>query len=54
MKPSFGKSWAWEFTNAVSFDLWPLVQGQITITTIKIAYNSIIIEPRGLGCETDL
>ena len=38
----------------VRFDLGPLLQGQMRIAKLKIAYNSLIIGPRGLGCETNL
>ena len=33
----------------VGFDLGPLLQGQTRIAKLKIAYNSLIIGPRGLG-----
>ena len=33
----------------VGFDLRPLVQGQTRIAKLKSAYNSLIIDPRGLG-----
>ena len=38
----------------VRFDLGALLQGQIKITELKRAYNSLIIGPRGLQCETNL
>ena len=44
----------WEFIDLVRFDLMPLLQGQTWITKLKIAYNSLIIGPRGLQCETNL
>ena len=34
--------------------LGPLLQGQIRIAKLKSAYNSLIIAPRGLGCQTNL
>ena len=34
------------------FDLGPLLQGQMRIPKLKRAYNSLIIGPRGLQCET--
>ena len=34
--------------------LGPLLQGQIRIAKLKSAYNSLIIGPRGLQCETNL
>ena len=33
----------------VRFDVGPLVQGQMRIAKLQIAYNSLIIGPRGLG-----
>ena len=33
----------------VRFDLGPLLQGQTKIAKLKIAYNSLIIGPTGLG-----
>ena len=39
----------WESFGVVGYDLGPLLQGQTTIGKLKIAYNSLIIGPRGLG-----
>ena len=39
----------WESFGVVGFDLEPLLQGQTGISKLKIAYNSLIIGPRGLG-----
>ena len=39
----------WESFCVVGFDLGPLLQGQTMIAKLKIAYNSLIISPRGLG-----
>ena len=40
----------WDTFGVVGFDLRPdLVQGQMRITNLKSAYNSLIIGPRGLG-----
>ena len=39
----------WEFFCVVGFDLGPLLQGQTRIAKLTIAYNSLIIGPRGLG-----
>ena len=39
----------WESIAAVGFDLGPLLQGQMRRVELKIAYNSLIIGPRGLG-----
>ena len=38
----------------VRFDTGPLLQGQMIIAKLKSAYNSLIIGPRGLQCETNL
>ena len=38
----------------VRFDLGALLQGQMKLTKLKRAYNSLIIGPRGLQCETNL
>ena len=37
----------WESFDAFRFDLGPRLK-------VKSAYNSLIIGPRGLGCETNL
>ena len=42
----------WESFDVVRFDLGPLLQGQTRIAELKSAYNSLIIGPRGLQCET--
>ena len=39
----------WESSRVVGFDLGPLLQGQMRITKLKSAYNSLIIGPRGFG-----
>ena len=46
----------WESSDMVTFDLGPLLQGQMRITKLKVksAYNLLIIGPRGLQCETNL
>ena len=44
----------WESSEVVSFDLGPLLQGQTRIANFKSAYNSLIVGPRGLQCETKL
>ena len=44
----------WESFGVVRFDLGPLVQGQTRIAKLKSAYNSLIMGPRGLQCETNL
>ena len=45
---------SWESSDAVRFDLGLLPQGQMRIPKLKSAYNSLIIDPRGLHCETNL
>ena len=44
----------WESFDVFRFDLGPLLQGQTMIAKLKSAYNSLIIGPRGLQCETNL
>ena len=39
----------WECFCVVGFDLGPLLQGQLRIAKLKIAYNSLVIGPTGLG-----
>ena len=41
-------------SDVVGFDLGPLLQGQTRLAKLKSAYNSLIIGPRGLQCETNL
>ena len=43
----------WESFGVVRFDLGPVFQGQTSIATLKSAYNSLIIDPRGLQYETN-
>ena len=38
----------WESFGVVEFDLGSLLQGQTRIAKLKSAYNSLIIDPRGL------
>ena len=38
-----------ESSDVVRFDLGPLLQGQTRIAELKSAYNSLIIDSRGLG-----
>ena len=38
-----------ESSDVVRFDLGPLLQDQRRIAEVKSAYNSLIIDPRGLG-----
>ena len=44
----------WEYFDVVIFDLGPLLQGRTRMAKLKSAYNSLIIGPRGLGCQTNL
>ena len=39
----------WESSGVVGFDLGPLLQGQMNIAKLKSAYNSLVIDVRGLG-----
>ena len=45
---------SWEYSYVFRFDLEPLLQGQTRIAKLKSAYNALIIDPRGLQCETNL
>ena len=44
----------WESSDVVRFELLLFLQGQTRIAKHKSAYNSLIIGPRGLQCETNL
>ena len=37
----------WDYFGVVRFDLGPLLQGQLRIAKLKIAYNSLVIGSRG-------
>ena len=39
----------WESFGVVRYNLGPLLQGQTRIAKLKSAYNSPVIDPRGLG-----
>ena len=41
-------------SDVVRFNLGSLLQGQMRIAKLKCAYNSLIIDPRGLPYETNL
>ena len=43
-----------ESSDVVRFDLGPLLQGQMRTAKLKSAYNSLIIDPRGLGWLTNI
>ena len=44
---------AWESFDVFRFDLEPLLQGQTSTANLKSAFNFLIIDPRGLQCETN-
>ena len=44
----------WKSFGVVEFDLGLLLQGQMRIVKPKSSYNSLIIGPRSLECETNL
>ena len=43
----------WESFDVFRFDLGPHLQGQTRIAKLKSAFNSLIIGPTGLQCETN-
>ena len=53
VKPTYRKSWAGKLFGVVRFDLGPLVQGEMRTAKLKSAYNSLIMGPRSLQCETN-
>ena len=44
----------WESFDVVRFELGPLLQGRMRTPKLKSAYISLIIDPRGLQCETNI
>ena len=42
-----------ESFGVLRFDLGLLLQGETKTAKLKSAYNSLIIDPRGLQCETN-
>ena len=54
MNPTCRKSWARNLLVWSDVTSGPLLQGKMRISKFKSAYNSLIIGPRGLGCETNL
>ena len=44
----------WEFFDVFRFDIGPLLQHQTRMAKPKSAYNLLIIDLRGLQCETNL
>ena len=43
-----------EFFDVARFDLGSLLEGPTRIAKLKSGYNSLIIGPRALQCETNL
>ena len=43
----------WESFDVIRFDLGPLLRGHARIAKLKSAYNLLIIDVRGLQCETN-
>ena len=52
-KPTYRKFMGWESFCVVRFDLGPLLQGQMRIANLISAYNSLIIDPGGMQCESN-
>ena len=44
----------WESSHVVKFNVGPRLQRQTRIAKFKCAYNSLIIGPQDLHCETNL
>ena len=44
----------WKSSDMVRFELGSPLQGQTRIVKLKSVYNSLIIGPEGLYCETNL
>ena len=44
---------SWKSFVVVGFDLGPLLQGLTRIAKLKSALNLLLIDPRGLQCETN-
>ena len=53
MKPTYRKSWVGNLLICSDLTFAPL-QGQKRTVKLKSAYNLLIIDPRGLQCETNL
>ena len=43
----------WESSDVVGFDLWPLIQGQMSIVKLRSVFNLLIIGRRSLQYETN-
>ena len=44
----------WESSDMFRFDLGAPPSAEMRVAKLKSAYNSLIIAPRGLGCQTNL
>ena len=51
MKPVYRKSWARNLLMLTDFTLGTVLQSQTRIAKFKIAYNSLIIGPRGINVK---
>ena len=54
MKPTYRKSWTGNLLMCLDLNLDPSFKGQMRTPKLKRAFNSLIIGPRGLQCETNL
>ena len=45
---------AWESLDVVKFDFEPILQYPTRKAKLTSAYNFLIIDPKGLQCETNL
>ena len=54
VKPTCRKSWAGNLLVWLDLTFGPILQGQTRIAKLKSAYNSLIIGPKVLQCETTL
>ena len=52
LKLTYRKSFGWESSDVVRFDLEPLSQGRASTAKLKSSDNSLFTDPRGLQCET--
>ena len=54
MKSTYWKSWARNLVMWSDLSLGPILQGQTGIAKFKSPYNSLIVGPRSLECETNV
>ena len=54
LRPTYRKSCVKNLLMWSNLSFGPLLQGQMREAKVKSAYNSLIIDPRGLQCETNL